>query len=1104
MEAIVLCEYCGHELDEQAVYCPYCATPVDGAKECTDYTYEAFISYRHVEPDGQVARCVQRRLEGFSIPRQLRKEDGPKRLGRLFRDEDELPTSSSLGDQIRDALLHSRFLIVICSPKLNESRWCAREIELFTSFHGRDKVRLALAAGEPDESFPTLLRTRLVRAADGTLTEVDEEPLAADCRDLSHKRLNTEVLRLAAPLVGCGFDDLRHRVRARRQKLIASISSGIAAVSVAFGAFSLYQQLQIEHNYRLSQTNESESLATESSGLLQEGRRMEAIQVALAALPGGTTDPSRPFVPSAQLALEEAMGCYPQDSCWKYDYAFNAAVDSVYAVDKDVLAYLAPNGNVEAHSLVTGERLCSTDVSQALSSRSGFTYRGIPTQLEVAGDQVVCSNGVAICGVDIKSGEVLWSKQVEVEGRPVETLGMAVLDDDRVVLVSNNHQGGDSGIYSAVSLLDPASGEAQAEYQVPLSDYASGFDGACLCSDGKSLVLGLPRNGAAGLTLLNLQNGETTSVVCKHMMLYGLSCLDGVIYAGSSENASNLCSIEAFDESLTPLWTFETQRESETSGAELRSLATKYYQDVRACNVLPQYGSKGSQVVCIMGYQLFLLDTSDGSETFSLTAPAPICDCNLHGESNTSWASMVCANGEVVQRKLYERGYNAPIGIEDGQYDTSMGLIDGAIMTEAGDRGIVLVTKASQPSRLSTYSFVYGNESTFGKEHGALEMPFVSDNVIWAKDVVAWVDCDERCLVVCNRDDFSLRYRTPLPDPFWKGNFDLPSECYLQLTPQGNFLIFNRFGQIVLVAGEDGSVTGSYALPNTILEEGEIASMPLENGGEVFVMLEDPEGVNNSHGVVARSIYVMDDFNGYARSVIRRDDLGGIERVIGLVQDTKLLLLENTGQDPVPKLMLVDSQTGEDIACDLTGTRLLDQRLYSYDGNRVVAVLENHDIACYDAREGKMLWQVQAMQSKPQFLCFDEKGNVVVQDETGILMLRSGETGAVIATSSTVLKPIESAEVVDSTTLLANYRQVALFGVAAISTNEEHFGPYSSVSRAYGMSTDASKALVKKLDGGEPVVMSLYTLDELVEQAKETVKGFELSDDERHLYRIAQ
>ena len=66
-----------------------------------DYHYRAFISYRHSPEDIKVASDVQKRLEHYRIPRDLQKKLGIKRLGRVFRDKDELSIASDLNDTIK-------------------------------------------------------------------------------------------------------------------------------------------------------------------------------------------------------------------------------------------------------------------------------------------------------------------------------------------------------------------------------------------------------------------------------------------------------------------------------------------------------------------------------------------------------------------------------------------------------------------------------------------------------------------------------------------------------------------------------------------------------------------------------------------------------------------------------------------------------------------------------------------------------------------------------------------------------------------------------------------------------------------------------------------
>ena len=161
--------------------------------------YDAFISYRHSEPDSFVAETLHKRLESFKLPRDVarrktceaRESDKDSsetrpvktRIQRVFRDKEELPLVTNLADPITEALENSEYLIVICSPRLPESMWCRKEIETFIEMHDREHVLAVLVEGEPDTSFPEELLYREVeeRQPDGSIikTRVPVEPLAA-------------------------------------------------------------------------------------------------------------------------------------------------------------------------------------------------------------------------------------------------------------------------------------------------------------------------------------------------------------------------------------------------------------------------------------------------------------------------------------------------------------------------------------------------------------------------------------------------------------------------------------------------------------------------------------------------------------------------------------------------------------------------------------------------------------------------------------------------------------------------------------------------------------------------------------------------------------
>lgn len=95
----------------------------DARSPGTEFEYAAFISYRHVDPDRRWAKWLHTQLETYRIPKQLIADSTSKRLGRVFRDEEELAASAQLSQEIDRALEQSRFLIVICSPRTPDSEW---------------------------------------------------------------------------------------------------------------------------------------------------------------------------------------------------------------------------------------------------------------------------------------------------------------------------------------------------------------------------------------------------------------------------------------------------------------------------------------------------------------------------------------------------------------------------------------------------------------------------------------------------------------------------------------------------------------------------------------------------------------------------------------------------------------------------------------------------------------------------------------------------------------------------------------------------------------------------------------------------------------------
>ena len=312
-----------------------------GWKMADSGRYDAFISYRHCQPDSLIAERLQKKLENFRLPKDIAKKTGRTKLDRVFRDETELAVADDLSEAIEEALRNSDYLIAICSPAYLGSPWCMKEVEAFRNIRGQKRILLVLADGEPEDAFPEVLlyEDTYTIGPDWHQAKVRRarEPLAADCRGESDKERNakvdTAVLRLVAVILGIGYDDLAQRqrkeqnIKRRRLTLTAlgiltaiilicvffliSLSKQKAEISRKNDEISMQNQAINEQNKVISRKY-SDSLAAASDNLLRDGRRKDAIFAARTALSDGDPDF---FSEPASKALANALGIYdPPDT----------------------------------------------------------------------------------------------------------------------------------------------------------------------------------------------------------------------------------------------------------------------------------------------------------------------------------------------------------------------------------------------------------------------------------------------------------------------------------------------------------------------------------------------------------------------------------------------------------------------------------------------------------------------------------------------------------------------------------------------------------------------------------------------------------------------
>lgn len=216
--------------------------------------YRAFISYSHA--DEKWARWLMRRLESYRVPANLvgsKGRDGPipAKLGKFFRDRDELPSAGDLSSTISTALENSTALIVICSTASAQSRWVNAEIDAFRQSVRENIIFSFIVDGDPASHDPSVacFPESLIRPdVEG---DPEHEPLAADARKEGDGR-ERAFIKLAAGLLGVGLDDLRQREshrKLRRMAIVTSAALAALAITVMLAISAQVARNDAEHRH---------------------------------------------------------------------------------------------------------------------------------------------------------------------------------------------------------------------------------------------------------------------------------------------------------------------------------------------------------------------------------------------------------------------------------------------------------------------------------------------------------------------------------------------------------------------------------------------------------------------------------------------------------------------------------------------------------------------------------------------------------------------------------------------------------------------------------------------------------------------------------------
>jgi len=238
----------------------------------TEYKYRAFISYSH--KDEKWAAWLHKALETFRVPKYIVGKTTtmgtvPQRMGKVFRDREELSSSHSLGTELTQALTDSACQIVICSPNAANSHWTNEEILTYKRLGRENRIFCLIVDGEPgtdQECFPPAVRFQM--GADGVLSDRPAEPIAADGRPQGDGKQNAK-LKLISGMLGVGFDALKQREQQRRHRRMYIITAAaVAGMVVASGLATMAVLARIEADVQRKQAEIEAETARQTTNFM--------------------------------------------------------------------------------------------------------------------------------------------------------------------------------------------------------------------------------------------------------------------------------------------------------------------------------------------------------------------------------------------------------------------------------------------------------------------------------------------------------------------------------------------------------------------------------------------------------------------------------------------------------------------------------------------------------------------------------------------------------------------------------------------------------------------------------------------------------------------
>lgn len=429
--------------------------------------YDAFICYKHGPIDCEAAVTLQRELENYRAPKGV--SNTRKIFKRVFVDEGELSSCADFGQQIREALQNSGWLIVVCSEDTPTSPWVQLEIDTFLETHSRSRVLCVMTGGDEKVSFPPQLKGN--QADEGEVLAADAR--GSDIREVKKKLRKDALLKIAAPMMGITFDSLKQRHKLYQMQRFAAMTAGVLAVAVGFAAYAVNranviaeQAVRIEQEYENALINESLFLAEQAQKRLDDNDPLGAMELALKALPSEEQD--RPVLTEAEYVLGEALGIYTTPSS-----AINtASVTDVINTDLSDF-FLTKDGKYlvcwgQDKNVVRIVDTKKTEIVRSIELESDPIR--LSSQFLLADNALIIPTEGKLTCVNYLTGNVYWTSYID--GR----FSLCVSDDEsKLVVLSCDKFSSDDSATQTISVFSSSTGVLQQKFLCTIleEEYAS-------------------------------------------------------------------------------------------------------------------------------------------------------------------------------------------------------------------------------------------------------------------------------------------------------------------------------------------------------------------------------------------------------------------------------------------------------------------------------------------------------------------------------------------------------------------------------------------------------------------------------------------------------